>query len=223
MNKNENILKFYLMATSLKNKIRQGSIYWNVTAPRRESIAEHVYDTCMLAIAIHSEYQVNINIKKVLMMLIIHELEEIIIGDITPFDKVTPKQKEEMGRKAVEEILSCLILKDEYISLTDEFNNQKTKESKFAYLCDKLDFDLQMKLYTDQGYIKLDENNSSPVFKNSTIQKMIKNGVKSPNEIFYQYDKNKYANYPNFNQLLDYAYSINLANLLQKYLYKEFD
>lgn len=59
MNRNDNILRFYILATSLKNKIRQGSIYWNVTAPRRESIAEHVYDTCMLAIAIHSEYKMD--------------------------------------------------------------------------------------------------------------------------------------------------------------------
>jgi len=106
MNKNDNILKFYLLATSLKNKIRQGSIYWNVTAPRRESIAEHVYDTCILAIAIHSEYNVNVDISKVLKMLVIHELEEIIIGDITPFDNVTLKEKEEIGKKAVAENLA---------------------------------------------------------------------------------------------------------------------
>ena len=223
MNRNDNILRFYLLATSLKNKIRQGSIYWNVSSPRRESIAEHVYDTCMLAIAIHSEYQMNINIAKVIMMLVIHELEEIIIGDITPFDKTSPIEKEKLGKKAVEEIVSCLILKDEYISLTNEFNSQETKEAKFAYLCDKLDFDLQMKLYTDQGYIKLDESNTSPVFKNATIQKMIKNGAKSPNEIFYGYDVKKYNNYPDFRQLLDYAYSLDLAKQLEKYLKEEFD
>ena len=36
-NKSDTILRFYLLATTLKNKIRQGSIYWNVTAKRRES------------------------------------------------------------------------------------------------------------------------------------------------------------------------------------------
>ena len=74
-NKSDTVLRFYLLTTTLKNKIRQGSIYWNVTAKRRESIAEHVYDACMLAIAIDSEYDLNIDIKKVVEMLAIHELE----------------------------------------------------------------------------------------------------------------------------------------------------
>lgn len=218
MNKNDSILKFYLLATSLKNKIRQGSIYWNVTAPRRESIAEHVYDTCILAIAIHSEYNMDIDITKVLEMLVIHELEEIIIGDITPFDKVTLQEKEEIGKKAVADIVSCLEKKDDYIELTNEFNARKTKESMFAHLCDKLDFDLQMKLYTDQGYIKLDKNNTSPVFKSEFIQNLIKNGATSPNEIFYKYDLPKYKQSDEFKEILDYAYKLNLADLLELYL-----
>ncbi len=221
MNKNDNILKFYLLATSLKNKIRQGSIYWNVTAPRRESIAEHVYDTCILAIAIHSEYNMDIDIAKVLEMLVIHELEEIIIGDITPFDKVTLKEKQEIGKKAVEDIVSCLEKKSDYIRLTDEFNARKTKEAMFAHLCDKLDFDLQMKLYTDQGYIKLDKNNNSPVFKSELIQTFIKDGATSPNEIFYKYDLPKYKQSNEFREILDYAYKLDLSELLNLYLKDE--
>lgn len=223
MNKNDNILKFYLLATSLKNKIRQGSIYWNVTAPRRESIAEHVYDTCILAIAIHSEYNVNVDISKVLKMLVIHELEEIIIGDITPFDNVTLKEKEEIGKKAVADIVSCLEKKENYINLTNEFNARETKEAMFAHLCDKLDFDLQMKLYTDMGYIKLDKNNTSPVFENEFIKKLIENGATSPNEIFYKYDLPKYKKSYDFREILDYAYKLNLAELLKLYLNEKKD
>lgn len=217
LNRNDNILRFYLLATTLKNKIRQGSIYWNVSAPRRESIAEHVYDTCMLAIAIHSEYHTDINIQKVILMLVIHELEEIIIGDITPFDKITIEQKEQMGKEAVKDIVSTLSNKDEYIYLTNEFNEAKTKEAMFAHLCDKLDFDLQMKLYTDKGYIKLDKDNASPVFRSPIIQEMIKNGVNSPNEIFYNYDLPKYNQSSEFREILDYAYKLNLAELLESY------
>lgn len=216
--RNFNILKFYLLATSLKNKIRQGSIYWNVEGPRRESVAEHIYDTCMLAISIDSELNLDINLQKVLEMLIIHELEEIVIGDITPFDNITPIQKQELGKKAVYDILSDLYKKDEYISLTDEFNKKETIESIFANLCDKLDFDIQMKLYTDKGLIKLDSNFNSPVFKNKEIQDMIKNGAKTPADIFYQYDVSKYIDYPAFTELLDYAYNTDLSELLKNAL-----
>lgn len=217
-NKNNTILRFYLLTTTLKNKIRQGSIYWNVSAKRRESIAEHVYDTCMLAIAIDSEYDLKINIKKVVEMLVIHELEEIIIGDITPFDNVSNEEKLKIGRKAVLDILQGMKKEQEYISLTDEFNSRKTKEAKFAYLCDKLDFDLQMKLYADQGYIKLDTNSNSPIFKNKKVQNILKDGATSASDVFYNYDVDKYTKYPEFKELLDFAYSNNLNDLLNNYL-----
>ncbi len=217
-NKNNTILRFYLLTTTLKNKIRQGSIYWNVTSNRRESIAEHVYDTCMLAIAIDSEYDLKIDIKKVIEMLAIHELEEIIIGDITPFDNVSNEEKLKIGKKAVLDILNGMKKEQEYTKLTDEFNSRETKEAKFAYLCDKLDFDLQMKLYSDQGYINLDTKSNSPVFRNKRVQNILKNGATSAPEVFYNYDVDKYINYPEFKRLLDYAYSNNLNDLLNNYL-----
>jgi len=93
----------------------------------------------------------------------------------------------------------------------------------FAHLCDKLDFDLQMKLYTDMGYIKLDKNNTSPVFENEFIKKLIENGATSPNEIFYKYDLPKYKKSDDFREILDYAYKLNLAELLELYLNEKKD
>lgn len=121
LTKIKNATNFYLLAITLKERIRTGCNYWNVTAKRRESIAEHSFGTCMLAI---------------------HELEEIIIGDITPFDGVSEKEKIAMGRKAVANVLEGLSTKDEYIALTEEFNARKTADAKFAHLCDKLEFDI---------------------------------------------------------------------------------
>lgn len=52
----ENIMHFYLLATQLKYKIRSGwdEKHWNVSKERLESIAEHVYGTCILALGIYS-------------------------------------------------------------------------------------------------------------------------------------------------------------------------
>lgn len=218
MEKTENFLRFYLLATSLKHKIRQGSIYWNVESDRRESVAEHVYDTCILAISIYSEFEVNINLNKVLKMLIIHELEEIIIGDITPFDGITLEEKNEIGRKAVISILGDIQDKEEYLSLTDEFNAIKTPEAIFAYLCDKLDFDIQMKLYDDSGLIRIDKNSDSPVYKNEDIKKMIDKGITKASDIFYLFDKSRYEKSELFSEILDYIQTINLKELLDNYL-----
>ena len=118
-----NAIKFYLLATELKDKIRSGwkRDVWNIERERLESVAEHIYGTCILAIAIDSEFEMKIDLKKVILMLVIHELEEIKIGDLTPFDKVTKEEKRKIGREAVCEILGDLTKGKEYIDIIDEF------------------------------------------------------------------------------------------------------
>ena len=94
-------MRFYLLATSLKYKIRSGwdETHWNVSKERIESIAEHVYGTCILALSIDSEFETNLDINKVVKMLVIHELGEVVIGDITPFDNITPEEKMEKEKR----------------------------------------------------------------------------------------------------------------------------
>lgn len=70
-------------------------------------------------------------------MIVLHEIEEIKIGDLTPFDKVTKEEKRKLGKQAVEEILNTLNKKVQYIELIEEFEGMKTKESTFAKMCDK--------------------------------------------------------------------------------------
>ncbi len=60
-----NIIKFYNLATTLKDKIRSGWKLWHVSKERLESVAEHIYGTYILAIAIDSEFEVNIDLNKV--------------------------------------------------------------------------------------------------------------------------------------------------------------
>ena len=76
---NSNIIKFYMITNRLKEKIRTGWQEIDVSAERLESVAEHVYGCAMLAIAIDSEYELNIDMYKVLKMLCLHELEETIM------------------------------------------------------------------------------------------------------------------------------------------------
>ncbi len=47
-----NAMRFYLLTATLKDKIRSGwdDKHWNISKERRESIAEHVYGVCNLAI-----------------------------------------------------------------------------------------------------------------------------------------------------------------------------
>lgn len=53
------------MCNRLKNVIRTGWKKWNVQRERIESVAEHIFGVQMLAIAMKSEYQYDVDILKV--------------------------------------------------------------------------------------------------------------------------------------------------------------
>ena len=93
MSKEENVINYYVLCNKLKDVIRSGWKNWKVERERIESVAEHIFGVQMLAIAMKSEYQYDVDIMKVIFMLAIHELGEIVIGDLTQF-QIAKKDKE---------------------------------------------------------------------------------------------------------------------------------
>lgn len=189
----ENLLKFYLLATELKDKIRSGWKVWNINRERVESIAEHIYGTCILAIGIDSEFDLNLDIYKVVMMLVLHEIEEVKIGDLTPFDNVTKEEKRKMGKEAVEEVLSTLTKKISYIDLIEEFEERITRESVFAKMCDKLEADIQCKLYCEENSIDMNKNENAHLLTDSRVKKLIDNGAKTVADLYIENDRPIYT------------------------------
>lgn len=199
----EKILKFYMLSNKLKNVIRTGWKYWAVEGERVESIAEHVFGTLMLAASIyaHSDKYEDLNIERVALMLALHETEEILIGDITMFDYDTVKTKKENGRKAVEKLFEDSET-DKFLKIIDEFESGKTKEAKFAYMCDKLEADLQAYIYRDNFNLK----HANPTCLNDErIKTMRKAGLDRPDKFFLASDKPKF----------DGAF-LDIANYLEK-------
>lgn len=204
MNRIDNVLKFYLLATSLKDKIRTGAVLWHVSKERLESVAEHIYGTCILAIAIDSEYDFNINIDRVIKMLVIHELEEVSIGDLTPFDNISKEKKDKLGEESVQLLLNDLVKKEEYLKLTKEFNEKKTDDSKFALYCDKLELMLQMKLYEEQGYSDMYGEDNKKLLEAKWIRKLIVSGSKSVSDLFVDYHKASFDDNETFENIADF-------------------
>ena len=63
MNKVKNVIRYYVLCNKLKDVVRTGWKDWNVKRERKESVAEHIYSTQMLAIAIHSEFEYDLDIR----------------------------------------------------------------------------------------------------------------------------------------------------------------
>lgn len=185
----QKLIRFYLLATSLKDKIRTGWKTWNIDRQRVESVAEHIYGTCILAIAIDSEFDLKIDIYKVVMMLTLHEIEEVKIGDLTPFDKITVEEKRKIGKQAVEEVLGSLTKGINYIELIEEFEKLETKESKFAKMCDKLEADIQAKIYCEERAIDMYNDKNAHLLQDDRIKGLLEKGAKSVADLYIEYDR----------------------------------
>ncbi len=210
MEKEEKVINYYYLCNKLKNTIRTGWKKWNVQRERIESVAEHIFGTQMLAIAMKSEYQYDVDIMKVIHMLAIHELGEIIINDLTPFD-ISIEKKEEIEHKAVHDILKELIDGEEIEKLFLEFDAHQTKESLFAFQCDKLECDLQCKLYDQENCVDLKKQDNNEIMDDELVRKMVSKGD-SWSSMWLEYGQIKYPYDESFRAVSNYAKNNKIGN-----------
>ncbi len=204
MTKEEKVIKYYVLCNKLKNTIRKGWTSWNVKRDRVESIAEHIYGVQMLAISMYTTYKYDLDIYKVIFMLAIHEIGETITGDINPFEK-TREEKERLEHEAVHEILKDFDTDDNFIENTFlEFDSHSTKEAMFAYMCDKLECDLQAKIYGEEGCVDIESQKDNDIFKDELVNKLICE-YGSWEKMWLKYGQEKYPYDDNFRSVSNYA------------------
>jgi len=153
----------------------------------------------------YSEYKYDIDIKKVIMMLAIHELEEILIGDLTIFE-IKNEDKNKIGHEAIKKILNNLTNKNELESLILEFDEKKTKEAQFAFFCDKLDADLQCKLYDEKGCVDLNNQNGNKIINDPTVKSFLDKNL-SWSKMWLKFSQGKYNYDKNFMEVSEYAFN----------------
>lgn len=190
----DDAIRFYYKATKLKDVLRQGAVMWQVSKDRMESIAEHTWGCMILAIALHSELKLELDLDRVLEMIAIHELEELTIGDITPLDEIEKSSLDATARAAVQDLIKDLNQKEHLISITDEFNARKTEEGRFAHAIDKLENVLEFKKYQDKGMVSV-ENATPKMLRNKLLKEYIDFGKYDVADIFFLFHLPAYEEY----------------------------
>lgn len=190
MTREENVWRYYVLCNRLKNVIRTGWKDWQVKRERLESVAEHVFGVQMLALAMISEYHRDINAEKVLLMLAVHELEEIVIGDLTHF-QISREEKARLGREAVRKVLAGLARGEEIEALISEFDERQTPEAIFAYQCDKLECDLQCCLYDAENCVDVSRQESNRSASDPEVKAILESGA-SWSQMWLRYGRNRY-------------------------------
>ena len=107
---------------------------------RNENDAEHAWHMAIMAYLLKEYANEEVDIAKVMIMCLIHDIVEIDAGDTYAYDAEGLKSQKEREDRAKERIFSLLPedQKAEMIALFDEFEEYRTAESRFAHAMDNI-------------------------------------------------------------------------------------
>lgn len=130
-------LDFVLEIDKEKNIFRQTHLSGH---GRNENDAEHAWHMAIMAYLLKEYSNEPVDIGKVMLMCLIHDIVEIDAGDTYAYDAENLKTQKAREDAAKERIFSILPeeQKEELIKLFDEFEAFETAESKFAHAMDNL-------------------------------------------------------------------------------------
>lgn len=130
-------LEFALEIDKEKNILRQTHLSGG---GRRENDAEHAWHMAIMAYLLQEYSNEKVDILKVIMMCLIHDVVEIDAGDTYAYDEVNLATQKEREDAAKERIYSLLPddQKNKLIELFDEFEANESPEARFAHVMDNL-------------------------------------------------------------------------------------
>ena len=135
MNRLEQQLQFILEIDKVKKIIRQTPLS---DASRKENDAEHSWHLALMAVLLKEYSNEEVDLTKVIPMVLIHDLVEIDAGDTYAYSGESAAVTEARERKAAERVFGILpedqgkVFRD----LWEEFEAYETPEAKFAHVLD---------------------------------------------------------------------------------------
>ena len=129
---------FLLEIDKLKRVLRQT---WHLDQSRKENDAEHSWHLAVMAVLL-AEYaaEPELDLGRVVKMVLVHDLVEIDAGDTFAYDEVAARDKPEREQRAADRIFHLLPpdQAQEVRRLWDEFEARHTPEARYAAALDRL-------------------------------------------------------------------------------------
>ena len=128
-------IDFILEIDKEKNILRQTHL---TDHGRRENDAEHAWHMAIMAYLLQEYSNEPVDVAKVILMCLVHDIVEIDSGDTYAYDAEAKKTQKEREDKAKERVYSLLPddQKQKLMALFDEFEDSKTPEARFAHAMD---------------------------------------------------------------------------------------
>ena len=123
----------------LKNVERANSV-----GNRKESPAEHSWSSLILADYFLTIMNSDLDRLKVYELLMYHDVVEVVSGDTNLLNEEERREKEKVEAKAAYKLKKDLpeVIQNKFITLFEEFEEQKTKEARFAKAVEYLDAEI---------------------------------------------------------------------------------
>src|SRR5687768_7809236 len=136
----DGILAFLRATERLKNVTRSA---WS-SEGRRESVAEHSWRLCLMAMMLHPAFP-DVDFARLVKICIIHDLGEAIGGDIPAPLQAGAGSKSDTERRDLLTLLEPLPagLRSEVAALWDEYEEARSPEARLAKALDKLETIMQ--------------------------------------------------------------------------------
>ncbi len=140
------ILDFLRVAERLKTTARSGY----TSAGRVESVAEHTWRLCLMALVLAPEFP-EVDFARLVKICLVHDLGEARHGDVPAPAQARRAAAGESSGKAADERRDLVALvatlpaarRDEIVALWDEYEAASTPEARLAKALDKLETILQ--------------------------------------------------------------------------------
>lgn len=128
-------MEFIVEVDKVKNIMRQTYLS---DAGRKENDAEHSWHLALMAVLFKEYSNEEVDLSKVVPMVLIHDLVEIDAGDTYAYDEVGAATKAERETKAADRIFGLLPedQKKWFRELWEEFEEYQTPEARFAHVLD---------------------------------------------------------------------------------------
>ncbi len=133
----EQQMNFIIEIDKLKEITRQSYL---MSSERKENSAEHSWHVATMAYILADHFSSNVDLLRVIKMLLIHDIIEIDAGDTYVYDAESRKNKLEREQAAAQRIFGLLpsAQDNELHKLWKEFETRETAESRFAATMDRI-------------------------------------------------------------------------------------
>lgn len=130
-------LQFIVEIDKLKHVLRQTLL---IDKSRRENDAEHSWHLAMMAMLLSEYAEAEVNLVRVLKMVLIHDLVEIDAGDTFCYDEQAIQTQADREKAAADRIFGLLPADQtsQLRSLWEEFEAKHSADARFATALDRL-------------------------------------------------------------------------------------